>query len=138
VKYTHSGDTPKNRDYYYDANVDLPSGFSRSQFEDKRSNYVSATINWGEGKGTNKHWADATDEHNSIELDFVVTYAPDVDGKEIDKIEADGKTYCRDCSCTYENEPPFTEICTPAGCDGNFYGRRLSITTGMEIKVIWK
>jgi hypothetical protein len=137
VKYTHSGDTPKNRDYYYDANVDLPSGFSRSQFEDKRSNYVSATINWGEGKGTNKLWVDATDDKSSIYPQDIFLYAPDVAGKVIDKIEVGSKTYCRDCSCTYEYEPSYTEICTPVGCDGNFYSS-LSITAGVEIKVIWK
>jgi hypothetical protein len=76
------------------SNIILPSGFNKSDFinDDSRSQYLSAKVIWGEGKGENTFWANTT-----LSLDNISRYAPEIAGKKIAGCTIGNTTY------TYNN-----------------------------------
>jgi hypothetical protein len=77
--FTYSATTPA-----------LPSGFSKSDFTDRRPEYNGVVrIIWGEGKGESTFWVK---QGETLAFPYISDYAPDVAGKEIASCTIDGKT----------------------------------------------
>jgi hypothetical protein len=131
--YNKLTDEVRETYFAYDvAAFGLPSGMSASQFPDKTGEYLSATANWGEGKGTSTVWEQKCEYYGgssgcttSLPYSEIEWYAP-FDDKVIDKIKVGGKTYCSDYQYGGTN----------AGCDGNLY--EIPFTEGMVISFEWK
>ncbi|MDR0414230.1 MAG: hypothetical protein LBH84_02285 [Prevotellaceae bacterium] len=75
----------------------LPSGFSKSDFADKRSEYNSFRVIWGEGKGENTFWV----KGNNCNLNVISNNAPAVAGKKIASCTVGGKTYTLNFNSDY-------------------------------------
>jgi hypothetical protein len=112
----------EERSFSYSANPSMPSGFNASQFTDKTSDYISAKVVWGEGKGESTFWEEKCDYPTNcttyLYASTIAEYAPDVTGKVTDKFTANGRDYC--ASYTY--------------CSGT---SSIPVTEGMTITAVW-
>jgi hypothetical protein len=112
------GSSTQNQVFSYPAvvNAGLPNGFSESQFRDDRtSGYKSVIVKWGAPNGSdlgqNTFWA------GGESIKEIEEFAPDVDGKVIDKLKVGNTEY---------------------GYNGGNYISNIPVTEGMTIEAVWR